>query len=76
MRIQIPDYIVTSAVRAGLTPSQAASVRLAVEEPIATFKIGDRTRFDGHGISVVGRFDRTEKSFTVMAIRVDRDHKA
>lgn len=76
MRIQIPDHVVSAAVRAGLTPSQAAGARLAIESPIATFKIGNRTRFDGHGVTVIGQYDTTGKSFKVMAIRVDRDNKA
>ena len=78
MRIIIPDGVVSKAVRKGISPSQAASVTLAIDEPTNVYPLGDtgRIRYDGHGVTVIGTLDRTGKFLTVSDIRVDRPSKA
>lgn len=76
MKIIVPDHVVSHAVSKGMKPSEAASVILAIEDPIAVIDLNGRTRYDGHGVTVIGATDRTGKFFKVMSIRVDRDRKA
>jgi hypothetical protein len=71
MRIQIPDHVVSQAVRAGFKPSQAASVMLAVEDPKHTYTLADGSvKVEGHGVIVIGKPDSTGKFFKISKIRL------
>lgn len=76
MRITVSDYLIRALSKNVDGVALAATAIHAVEDPAARYDlVNGNVRFDGHGVTVIGKPDSTGKFFRISAIRLDTTPK-